>query len=115
MLDNFMEGLSQKDRELVYNFLEIECSKRGLTEERRLKHITALRKLFGIFKGKNIRKATQKDIDVVFCWISNYQKWDLMTKRNHRSMIKRFLKYVNPKLDFSEYKLARSRKKRNGK
>ncbi len=112
MLDNFMEGLSQKDRELVYNFLEIECNKKGLTEERRLKHITALRKLFSIFKNKDIRKTTQKDVDIVFCWIRNYQKWDLMTKRDHWFMVKRFLKYINPKLDFSEYKLARSRNKR---
>ncbi|MBI4896090.1 MAG: tyrosine-type recombinase/integrase [Candidatus Aenigmarchaeota archaeon] len=110
MLENFLNQLSTKEATVIYEFLEIDRNKKGLTEERRLKYITGLRKLLSFLSDKSIFSLDQNDVDILFCQIKGYQKWSPMTKRDHWFMIKGFLKYVNSGLTFDGYKLSRKKK-----
>jgi len=91
--------ITRRNKKLIMDFVEYSFA-RGLTTVRVVKYIFHLTKLAELL-GKDFDKATKKDIQRVVAEIEreNYSAW---TKKDFRSMLKRFYKWLNDDKGYPE-------------
>jgi len=91
--------ITRRNKKLIMDFVEYSFA-RGLTTVRVVKYIFHLTKLAELL-GKDFDKATKKDIQRVIAEIEkkNYSAW---TKKDFRSMLKRFYKWLNDDKGYPE-------------
>ena len=91
--------ITRRNKKLIMDFVEYSFA-RGLTTVRVVKYIFHLTKLAELL-GKDFDKATKKDIQRVIAKIEreNYSAW---TKKDFRSMLKRFYKWLNDDKGYPE-------------
>ena len=91
--------ITRRNKKLIMDFVEYSFA-RGLTTVRVVKYVFHLTKLAELL-GKDFDKATKKDIQRVVAEIEreNYSAW---TKKDFRSMLKRFYKWLNDDKGYPE-------------
>ena len=91
--------ITRRNKKLIMDFVEYSFA-RGLTTVRVVIYIFHLTKLAELL-GKDFDKATKKDIQRVVAEIEreNYSAW---TKKDFRSMLKRFYKWLNDDKGYPE-------------
>ena len=96
--------MCDEDLGVIYDFLEKKLILEGIGIVRRLKYIRTFRRILRLL-DKPLKNMNINDIERHFLWLKNSPNYSDETKGDYWNMVKKFIKYLHPKLDLSKYKL----------
>ena len=103
-LANLLSFTNTENQNILYEFLEKECFRKGLTERRREKYTRILKKILVQLCEKKLSDFVQDDVDNYFYWLKHSNLSD-DTKKDYWQMFRIFAEWLNPKLQVRNYKL----------
>ena len=109
VLANLLDSVSEENKSIIYNFLEEECVKKGLTERRREKYIRIITKVVSPIGSRVLTEINKPDIDNFFFYLKSSNLSD-PTKEDYWNMFRIFSEYLNPNLGVRTYRLKTKKK-----
>jgi integrase len=98
-----------KSNEIIQEKFLVQLNRKGLSKRRIDKYIILLRK---INKSYDLNNLSHVEIDQFFFFLKGSQDLASDTKLDYWNMFRIFVKWMNPKIDLSEYKLQCKKKRK---
>jgi len=82
-LKNILNSTNEKNKAIIYEFLEKECNRKGLSEGRKQKYIRIVKKTLKFLNDKTLAKISQENVETFFLWLRNNEAYSDETKDDY--------------------------------